>query len=164
MSEMTRREMGAAAAAFALMAGWTAEAQIPGAGLPDGDMSASTVFRFKEMVVKPNANGGWGRAVVHGKLPTGEFVEVHESMLPVGKMPHGPHRHNHSEFILMREGTVEYVTDHGRETAGPGDVIFTASNRPHGMRNVGDVAALYFVVAVGVQNTSIPVTMPGFPG
>jgi quercetin dioxygenase-like cupin family protein len=159
MEAMTRREMMAALVAMAAVVG-VAEGQNPmsqtqaTALLPKGGdfpTDASRIFRFSEMPVTPNANGGWGRAVIHGTLPTGEFVECHETMLPPGKMPHPPHQHPNTEMVLIREGKVEYLNDGKPELAGPGDVIFTASNVMHGMTNVGDVPALYFVVSVGKQ-------------
>jgi quercetin dioxygenase-like cupin family protein len=145
MSELNRRDFGMMAAAFAALAG-VAEAQ------GDAAMGVSTVFRFSELPVKKSANGGESRAVMHGTLPTGEFVEVHETMLPAGQMPHAPHKHSHSEFILIREGSVEHWNNGKTEPpAGPGDIIFNAHMVPHGLKNVGTTPAKYFVVAVGVQ-------------
>lgn len=160
MSEMNRREMCAAAAAFALLGEVFVKAQRPpGSDQPNADMSSSRVFHFDQLPAKQSANGGWSRAVVHGKLPTGEFVEVHQTMLPAGKMPHPAHKHSNSEFVLIREGTVEYLTDGKRERVGPGDVVYTASEQPHGMINVGNTPAMYFVVSVGVQPGSTEVTL-----
>ena len=144
MSDLSRRDFGLAMAAFAAFAS-VAEAQ------GDANLSGSRVFRFAELPVKKNANGGESRAVTHGTLPTGEFVEVHETMLPAGKMPHPPHKHSHSEFLLIQEGTLEYLNDGKPEPVGPGDVVFSAHMVPHGLKNVGTTPARYFVVAVGVQ-------------
>jgi quercetin dioxygenase-like cupin family protein len=147
MSDMNRRDFGMLAAAFAALAS-VAEGQ----GTHDEAVTTSKVFRFSELPVKKNDNGGESRAVVHGTLPTGEFVEVHETMLPAGQMPHLPHRHSHSEFILISEGSVEHWNNGKTEPpAGPGDIIFNAHMVPHGLKNVGTTPARYFVVAVGVQ-------------
>jgi quercetin dioxygenase-like cupin family protein len=153
MSDLNRRDFGLAIAAFAALA-TVAEAQSAG----DPAMGVSTVFRFSQLPVKKSANGGESRAVMHGTLPTGEFVEVHETMLPPGQMPHPPHRHSHSEFILIREGSVQHWNNGKLELpAGPGDIIFNAHLVGHGLKNVGTTPARYFVVAVGVQKDEAPV-------
>ena len=146
MSDLNRREFGIAMAAFAALAS-VAHGQSDNSTA----MGVSKVFRFAQLPVKDNANGGQSRAVMHGTLPTGEFVEVHETMLPAGQMPHPPHKHSHSEFLLIREGTLEYLNDGKPEPVGPGDVVFSASMIMHGLKNVGTTPANYFVVAVGVQ-------------
>ena len=143
--EMNRRDAVAAMMAFASM-GVLAEAQ--GAALDDAALRVSKVFHFDEMKVSNFANGGWGRAVMHGTLPTGEFVEVHETMLPAGQMPHPPHQHRNTEFVLVREGKLEFLNDGKPEPVGVGDVIYTASNQMHGLKNIGDTPALYFVVSI----------------
>lgn len=144
---MDRRQMVSAMMAFAAIG------SLEAAGQESGTLGESHVFRFSEMKESKSAStGGWSRAVMQGTLPTGEFVEVHETMLPPGKMPHPPHRHTHSEFILLREGEVEYMPDDKIvEKVRPGDVIYTASGRLHGMKSTGTVPAVYYVVAVGVQ-------------
>ena len=147
MKTMNRREMCGALSAFALMA-TIAEAQTPAASGDTTDMAVSKVFSFDKLPVTQNANGGWGRQVMHGTLPTGEFVEVHETMLPAGKMPHPPHKHRNTEFVLIREGKLEFLNDGKPEPVGVGDVIYTASNVMHGLTNVGTTPALYFVVSI----------------
>jgi len=144
MSDWSRREFGMAMAAFATLAG-VADAQ------GDATMGLSKVFRYGELPVVKNANGGESRAVMHGTLLTGEFVEVHETMLPAGQMPHPAHKHSHSEFLLIREGDLQYQDEDKWLPVGPGDVVFSAHNRLHGLKNVGMTPARYFVVAVGVQ-------------
>lgn len=145
---MNRRDVLGALAAFAALGATAAEAQTGGAG--SEDLTVSHVFRFSEMVEKPSSNGGWSRAVTHGTLATGEIVEVHETMLPPGQMPHPPHRHPNSEFILIREGKLQHLNEGVADARPvvPGDIIFNASNRLHGLKNIGTTNALYFVVSV----------------
>ncbi len=142
---LNRREFGAALAAMA-MAGVAGSAGAQTVG--DAEMAGSRVYKFAEMKVTPNSNGGWSRAIVHGTLPTGEFIEAHETMLPQGQQPHPPHRHRNTEFILLREGQLEYLNEGAPEAVVPGDVIFTASNRLHGLKNTGTLPALYYVISI----------------
>lgn len=95
------------------------------------------------------ANGGESRSIVQGVLATGESVALHESMLPVGSVPNPAHRIEHSEFIVVREGTLEYVHDGKTEKVGPGGVIYVAFETLHQVKNVGDVPAKYVVIAIG---------------
>jgi quercetin dioxygenase-like cupin family protein len=147
---------------FGLLAG-LALLGVKGVGELDGqatktadaaDLGKSRVFKFSAMELKKTSNGGWSTPIAKGTLPTGEFVECHQSMLPPGQQPHPPHRHPNTEFILLREGKVEYLNEGESEMVVPGDVIFTASNRLHGLKNVGDVNAIYYVVSVSKQLTA----------
>jgi mannose-6-phosphate isomerase-like protein (cupin superfamily) len=112
-------------------------------------LSNSQVFPFGKLPVHRSADGAESRPVLQGKLPTGEMLEVHETSLPPGAMPHPPHHHLHSEMWLVREGTVEITVNGHGQSVGPGGVGFAASNQEHGIKNVGTTTAQYFVVAVG---------------
>jgi quercetin dioxygenase-like cupin family protein len=84
-----------------------------------------------------------------GATHTGFMLDMHESELAAGQVPHSPHRHAHEELVLMREGTLE-VTIAGKMTElGPGSGVYVASNEDHGYRNSGTVPAKYFVLALG---------------
>src|SRR5215469_15178420 len=112
-------------------------------------LSRSRTFPYEHLPITELPNGGTMRRVVSSFLATGEFVEVHESMLPPGKMPHPPHRHRNSEILFIREGKLEFLNEGRPEPVGPGGVVFIASNVLHGLKNVGDTPATYFVIAIG---------------
>ena len=138
----TRREM------LFLLSGLVSSA-VALEALPSQDNSLpSTTYPFSELPVK-SSNGAEIRPVLKGKLATGEGLEVHETTLPPGAMPHAPHHHAHSEMWLIREGTVQLTTNGTSHVIGPGSVGFVHSNDEHSIKNVGTTPATYFVVAVG---------------
>ncbi|MGA9958108.1 MAG: cupin domain-containing protein [Acidobacteriaceae bacterium] len=141
--EISRRSLCALIPAAALLRALPLESE------STETLSNSQVFPFDQLPVYRSTDGGESRPVLHGKLPTGEMLEVHETTLPPGAMPHPPHHHLHSELFLVRIGTVEVTVNGHGQTIGPGGVGFCASNQEHGIKNVGKLPAQYFVVAVG---------------
>jgi quercetin dioxygenase-like cupin family protein len=153
--QTNRRDLVAGLAAFAALAAVATFGTDAAAQAPAPTLVHSQLFPFDSLPVKQNANGGATRAVVQGTLATGEFVEVHETSLPPGQMPHPPHRHTHSEFLLIREGKLEVTSEGKQGIIGPGGIIFTASGVLHGLKNIGTVTATYFVVAIGIQKAIV---------
>jgi quercetin dioxygenase-like cupin family protein len=154
---MNRREICAVLSSFAALAAAgavEAEGQAPSAVVPpatgrgEAVLDASRAFRFEDLPVVKNANGET-RAVVQGVLPTGERVAMHETTLLPGHMPHPPHQHRHSEFMMVREGQMEFENNGVPQRVGPGGVMFAASMVLHGLKNVGDTTANYFVIEIG---------------
>ena len=114
----------------------------------DAKVLQSEMFPFEKMVGRKGATTEI-REILKGKMATGESVEVHQTTLIPGGMPHPPHRHIHSEMWLIREGTVELTVEGKSTRMGPGSLGFVHSNDEHGIKNVGDKPATYFVVEIG---------------
>lgn len=115
-------------------------------------LTESKVLKFADLPLRKFSNGGEQRRVMSGTLTTGEFVEIHETMLPEGEMPHPPHKHPNSEWLFIQTGSLEYIHDDGsRMAVAPGDIVFTASNKTHGLKNVGTTPATYIVFSVSKQ-------------
>jgi mannose-6-phosphate isomerase-like protein (cupin superfamily) len=122
---------------------------LPTQALSNHDNSLpSATYPFSELP-RTSASGAEIRPVLKGKLATAEALEVHETTLPPGAMPHAPHHHVHSEMWLIREGTVQLTINGTSHVMGPGSVGFVHSNDEHGIKNVGTTPATYFVVAMG---------------
>ncbi len=117
MKNLNRRDLCVALSAFAAIASVPASAQaqaMPGEKV----LSTPQAFPFDSLPAKKTENGV-SRAVIQGVLPTGEAVELHETTLLPGHMPHPPHKHRHSEFMMIREGTIEFDNDGKKERVGP---------------------------------------------
>jgi mannose-6-phosphate isomerase-like protein (cupin superfamily) len=129
-----------------LLGGVGAGAQSPGG---EKVLSHAQVFPLDGMTMRKMPNGGESRDVVRGALMTGEAVGVHESVLPVGSAPNPQHVIQHSELIMVQEGMIEFEHGDQAEKVGAGGVIYVALGTMHTLKNVGDVPAKYFVVAIG---------------
>jgi len=152
MKNLTRRDLYSALPALAFLGVAMANERSAGAhpavsGLP----TESTTFAFDKLPVTRSPNGAATRPVLRGVTPTGETIELHETTLMPGQMPHPAHKHVHTELMLIREGTVEFIMGDRSERVGPGGVCYAASNTMHGLKNIGSTPANYFVVAIGTE-------------
>jgi quercetin dioxygenase-like cupin family protein len=150
MKTMNRREVCAVFSSLAAMAVLPLDASAHAEAAAEAEplLATSQGYSFESLVANRNATGAM-RPVLKGALPTGERVELHETTLLPGMMPHPPHRHRHTELMLIREGTVEFDNDGKLERLTAGGVVFAASNVMHGLKNVGATNANYFVISVG---------------
>jgi len=123
------------------------------AGLPaaaENNMLQSKCYEFDELTPKTNASNHMEiRDVFRGTAKTGCPVALHISTLPPGAMPHPPHHHVHEEMMLIKEGTLQATIQGHTTSLGPGSVVYISSNEEHGLKNVGDVPAQYFVLEIG---------------
>jgi mannose-6-phosphate isomerase-like protein (cupin superfamily) len=135
----SRRDICLMLPALAASSGYAADA----AALP------SKTYAFDDLHVQADGENKF-RAILAGKTHTGFLVELHETDLAPGGMPHPAHHHDHEEIFLVREGALE-VTIEGKSTRlGPGSVGYVASNQEHGIHNPGPAHAQYFVFALGI--------------
>lgn len=108
----------------------------------------SKVYPYDKLPVTQNGENQ-SRAVLHGTTHGGFPVEVHLTNLGPGQMPHAPHRHEHEEIMMLKNGLLD-ITINGETTrVGPGSVVLCGSNDLHGWKNPGPERAEYFIVELG---------------
>jgi XRE family transcriptional regulator, regulator of sulfur utilization len=115
------------------------------AGPSEAPVQGSTAVSWEEIQARESPNGR-SRQVFRAPTATLDELELHTTTLPPGQSPHPPHKHPDEELVIIKEGTVESNLDGQIRRLGPGSVIFQASNQMHGLRNVGDVPAVYHVI------------------
>jgi len=124
---------------FAVVSPWLrGQAPAPAAKL------GSTVFHYEQLAAKPSGVGE-RRDLTDGPTPTFLRFESHASMLLPGKMSHPPHQHPQEEVIVLLEGTLDASINGTVTRAGPGSLLFFASNDIHNVTNVGPTPARYTV-------------------
>lgn len=135
---ITRRDLFVAFTAAAVTAGAFAVVDHP-------PILGSTVFDWNSIPVT-KTNVGTVRSFVKAPTATLDELEIHVTTLDPGKASHPPHRHPNEELIIIRQGTVETLSNGEWKRVGPGSVIFNASNELHDLRNVGTEPAIYHVI------------------
>ncbi|MBC7367434.1 MAG: cupin domain-containing protein [Undibacterium sp.] len=119
-----------------------------GSALPAAEVAKptvkSTVIDWSKLEAKPTKTGA-RRELFDGPTTTFNNLEGHVTTLNPGEVPHAAHRHPDEEMILIKDGTLEVTINGETKRAGAGSIFFYASNDLHGMKNVGDTVATYFV-------------------
>lgn len=126
------------------------------AAMPESALAQSSLPVLQSGVFSPEpakAGGSQERVSRHyvtGMLKAGNLrLEMHETTQAVGA-PHEPiGTHLHNELWLVREGTVELMTNGVTRKMVAGDVGICVAGDKHYIKNVGDTPATYFVVTVG---------------
>jgi mannose-6-phosphate isomerase-like protein (cupin superfamily) len=81
-----------------------------------------------------------GDAPRSSKFVTGRFV------LDPGQTPHAPHTHVEEEVMIVESGHGEIFCDGKTTKVGPGSVMFTTPNDPHGIVNTGKTPLVFYFV------------------
>lgn len=150
MPSPSRRALLLGASALGLASSLGLKAQTPvSENRLASDLDQCRAFPFDKLPVRYSDAGAPTRDIAQGRVPTGELIEVHETTIEPGKMPHAAHQHPHEEFILVREGTLEFEYNGEKMLLGPGGVGYTAPHQMHGFRNAGQTPASYFVFSLG---------------
>jgi XRE family transcriptional regulator, regulator of sulfur utilization len=140
ISRLTRRDLvvGAVAASITLAAVTLAQSA-------DKAPMHSSVFDWKQ--IRPDSTPtGQKRDFFSTPTVTLDQLAIHVTTVNPGQRPHEPHRHWEEELIIVKEGTIEAMQNGQTTAVGPGSVLFEASNELHGLKNVGDTPASYFVI------------------
>jgi quercetin dioxygenase-like cupin family protein len=116
------------------------------AGRAAPPLLGSTTVSWEQIEASGNSTTGLSRRFFQNPTATLDELEMHVTHLPPGKAPHPPHTHPEEELVIIKEGTLEAMQQGKTHRVGPGGVIFQASNQLHGVRNVGDTTATYYVV------------------
>jgi len=89
---------------------------------------------------------GQSRQVFDNPTTTLDKLEVHITTLNPGKMSHPVHHHPWEELILIKDGEFEVSINGKPHHAGPGALVFFASNDPHNARNIASTPGTYYVI------------------
>ena len=135
---ITSRDLIVAAMAVCGTLGVVAAQQTP-------EIMHSTVFDWNSLTPKDNSYGA-RREVVRRPTATLDELEMHITTVNPGQTSHAPHQHLNEELIIIKEGTVETLSQGVWKRLGPGSIIFNGSNELHGLKNVGTTPAVYHVV------------------
>lgn len=135
---ITRRDMFVALVAAAATLGVvTAQTQ--------KTVMRSSLFEWNAVPAK-QTDVGAVRQFFRSPTATLDELELHVTTLNPGLSSHAPHKHPNEELVIVKEGTVEALVGGEWKKAGPGSVIFNASNELHAVRNVGTTPATYHVI------------------
>lgn len=156
MSVFTRRDLCQSLSLLAVLPALGAEAQTSTATLPakkceEPLLQHCAAFPFEGLPIRYSDAGAPTRQILEGRIPGSEIIELHETTLAAGKMPHPAHRHPHAELLLVRTGTIEFQSEAAPVRVTAGGAAYCAPGELHGFRNVGTGDAVYFVLKVGAQ-------------
>ena len=108
-------------------------------------LMTSGVFSWESIPVKESKTGS-SRQFFRGPTATLDELECHVTTVNPGQASHAGHSHPEEELIIVKEGILESNQNGDVKRAGPGSIVFEASNQFHSLRNAGTTPVTYFVI------------------
>ena len=105
----------------------------------------SQVYVYKDLPVTTE-DARERRQVAEGSAHVLEYLEMHTTTVEPGKAPHAPHKHADEELIIVKEGQLKVTIENETKVLGPGSIAVALPGDMHGMVNVGDTKATYYVL------------------
>ena len=92
-------------------------------------------------------SGPWGVFRRHFGGSTTATADVLSGVVELkpGQEPHPPHTHPDEEFLYVIEGSGTWSLEGRTIPLKTGDVLYTAPNDEHGLKNTGDTTLRFFV-------------------
>jgi mannose-6-phosphate isomerase-like protein (cupin superfamily) len=108
-------------------------------------------IKMSEILLDGRQRGEAGVYLEGETASTRSFVAGQARLKP-GEEPHPIHTHADEEVLIVTSGKGEIFCDGHKTNIGPGSVMYTNPNAPHGIKNTGtDVLTFYWVKWVGVE-------------
>jgi mannose-6-phosphate isomerase-like protein (cupin superfamily) len=86
---------------------------------------------------------------IQGDTPASSNFVTGRFIIDPGKSPHRPHVHSEEEVMIVETGHGEIFCDGKTTKVGPGSVMFTTPNAPHGINNTGSEPLTFYFVKWG---------------
>lgn len=151
---ITKRDLAAAVIASSITLACVSMADEP------GKLLESTAWQWNDLVAK-KTDVGELRSVVRQPTRTLDELEMHITTLNPHTTSHPPHTHPNEEMVILKEGTLQAHVNGKEVVVKAGGVLFYASMQPHGVKNIGETPATYYVInwaSPGTKTKKIPPT------
>lgn len=136
------------ALALVLGLGWTAR-EVASARERAAAVAAQTITLDRVQMKPVEDQGkavGQNGIYVSGDTPASSKFVTGRFIIAPGQTPHKPHTHVEEEVMIVESGHGEIFCD-GKTTAiGPGSVMYTTPEAPHGIVNTGKEPLTFYYV------------------
>lgn len=108
------------------------------------DTVVSKVYTWNNLKVEKQ-DSRERRQVAEGSGTALAYMEWHATTIDPGKAPHAPHKHDDEEYIIIKEGQLKVTVNDSSEVLGAGSFALFIPGDQHGLVNVGNTKATYYV-------------------
>ena len=85
-----------------------------------------------------------GRTWSTGDTPASTKFVTGRLVLDAGQTPHPPHTHVEEEVMIIESGNGEITCDGKVTQIGPGSIMYTTPEVPHGIVNTGETPLVFY--------------------
>ena len=142
------KRWGFAGLALVLAAGWSYR-ELAFARDQSQHVTSQTILLDRVQMVTATDKGesvGENGVYIAGDTPASTKFVTGRFVLPPGKTPHAPHTHPEEEVMIIERGHGEIFCDGTTTKIGPGSVMYTTPNAPHGITNTGSEPIVFYYV------------------